>query len=151
MQTPTRPTIADELMTADPVCVDATAELMEIVQLLDLQDVSGLPVLDRQGRVIGVVSKTDVLAEVAGHTELTRRPLGQALAELRAGKHEIDWNITAEDLVQGEPVTCFATDPVPTVARRMSQERVHRVVVVDADRRPVGIVTSMDLVDHYSS
>jgi CBS domain-containing protein len=59
----TDPTLASvgELMTRDPIIVSIDAPLPEVAELLDRFDISGLPVVDREGQLVGVISQTDLL------------------------------------------------------------------------------------------
>ena len=53
--------IASEIMTSNPVRVTSDATATELGRLLDTNEISGVPVVDALDRVIGVVSKTDLL------------------------------------------------------------------------------------------
>lgn len=143
------PTVED-LMTRDPIVVERGSTLREVAELLDEHEVSGLPVVDDQLRLVGVVSRTDLL-----------RRLLEGPAEAR---HDEEWldllmadsttkvDIDAarlgvvDDVMTGEPITAFADEKLAAVARRMAEEKVHRIVVIDAGRRPIGIVTTLDLL-----
>jgi CBS domain-containing protein len=63
-----------------------------------------------------------------------------------------DWQIVApvDDLISShmtaDPVTVVPGTPIYLVARRMLNAHVHRVIVVDEDGRPIGIVTSTDIL-----
>jgi CBS domain-containing protein len=56
---------------------------------------------------------------------------------------------TVEEFMTTEPVTGRPDEPLGAVARRMADENVHRVVVVDSRRHVVGIVTSLDLLREF--
>ena len=76
----------------------------------------------------------------------------RALAEVLDGFSETgaDWSAhslgNVEDLMSTEPITARPEELVSTVARRMAEEEVHRIVVVDGDSRPMGIITTLDLL-----
>ena len=58
-------------------------------------------------------------------------------------------SLPAEDVrhyMTAEPVMAVSSDSISTLARQMIDAKVHRVIVVDGDHRPVGIVSSSDLV-----
>jgi len=48
-----------------------------------------------------------------------------------------------------DPVTATPEETVATVARRLAEARVHRAIVVDPSRRPIGIVTTLDLLKFF--
>jgi IMP dehydrogenase len=61
MSTRTTPATVGDLMAFEPVVVQANATLDEAASLLDLHGISGLPVVDRSGSLVGVLSQTDLL------------------------------------------------------------------------------------------
>ncbi len=146
---------AKDVMSTDPVCVAPSTRIRELAQIFEEHEISGMPVVDQEGRVIGVVSKTDLIRRCAeGTDDIPPAYLFEILSE------QGDEDATSE--VMPEPLVCvedFMTeDPlmvgpdisVSTVARLMCERRVHRVIVADKDNFPVGIITSMDLLDALS-
>jgi CBS domain-containing protein len=74
----------------------------------------------------------------------------ESLAEgLRGDVANADNLGNVEDFMTPEPVTATTEEPIAAVARRMADERVHRVVVVDKGRHVLGIVTSLDLLKEF--
>ena len=136
-----------DIMTRNPVRVDGATTAAELAAILDSNEVSGVPVVDAQERVIGVVSKTDLLHQCV-EGPLGSRPGSflSSIAEGLGGELDADALGTVADFMNAEPITARSHEPVEAVAYRMADERVHRIVVVDADGRLEGIVTSLDLV-----
>ncbi|MHC4948625.1 MAG: CBS domain-containing protein [Planctomycetota bacterium] len=138
-----------ELMTKDPVCVERTDDVREVARIFDSNEISGAPVLDDLGRVIGVVSKTDLLHR-ALEGPLASRP--GSFFELMAEGMERGTSMDPEDL--GSVEDFMSTDvlmakpdePAAKVARRMAAEHVHRLIVVDQNQCPIGIVTALDVL-----
>lgn len=149
--TPTRS--VQELMSTDIMTVADDMTTDEVARYLIEHEISGAPVVDEQGHLIGVVSLSDIgrnLAEPSNlgpspsavydrdeGTGLTLEDLGQRYVEERA--------VTARDVmtpaIHQVPVTASAAE----VARRMLEQHVHRLVVTQG-KQPVGIITSMDLL-----
>jgi len=149
MTAQTKPLLVRDVMTRKPICVDLGTTLRELAQTLAGNDISGVPVVGSDGRLVGVASKTDVVRRCTeGEFE---QPVGYVF-ELLSAELGSESDLLAEppivvdDFMSTEPVTAGPDEPVAAVARRMADERVHRVVVVDAERRPIGIVTSLDLL-----
>ncbi|MGW0117938.1 CBS domain-containing protein [Streptomyces sp. NPDC003327] len=107
------------LMTDSVVSVVPTTPFRDVAKLLAEHDISGVPVLDEDDRVVGVVSESDLLA----HRELTARGLMSAPA-----------------------VTVHAEETVADAGRLMVRRGVERLPVVDDEERLVGIVTRRDLL-----
>lgn len=171
------PRFVREVMTPEPVCVGTDASMREVVGLLREHDVSGLPVLGADGRVVGVVSVTDLfrrtadsIVEAGSGTPLERLleegprpmpPMRLPEDEPRSGidPDELDEmeeafgepDITVAELMTPDALTCDPGSDAATLAHRMAEQGVHRAVVVDASGGAVGIVTSLDLLRAYPS
>lgn len=149
-------TIADitvkTVMTTNPVSVSPAATLRELAEILDSNEISGVPVVDVQERVIGVVSKTDLLSQWMHGGEDSGA--GTFLELLEDGftteGFEINEQNTVEEFMSVDPVTALPDEPITEVARRMVRERVHRVIVVDENNRLKGIVTTLDILKHVT-
>jgi CBS domain-containing protein len=115
-----------ELMTADPVWIASSADLLEAVRLMREHDVGGLPVCDSTGRVVGVISDRTVL--MASGT----------------GGHRRARSVTTGSLVDGNPVTVSPDEYASWALELMSAYRVRRLPVVE-NGRLVGIITQTDL------
>ncbi|MCW5777621.1 MAG: CBS domain-containing protein [Phycisphaeraceae bacterium] len=154
MPVSTRPALIREIMTPDPVCVTGAAGLRQLARVFEENEISGAPVIDAEGRLIGVVSKTDLIRRCSEGTPDS--PPGY-LFELLSEDADEDVEfipetiIVVEDFMSGDPLTAKPDDPIGRVARRMSEARVHRAVVIDEEKFPIGIVTSLDLLRAFPS
>jgi CBS domain-containing protein len=121
-----------DIMTIDPVTIrsDETIEVAE--RLLRLNRISGLPVVDADGSLLGVISQTDLLlvASPALEAAIRNRPSG-----LRVG-----------ELMTSPALTVPLTASLGEAARRMRDARVHRLVAVDDEDQPVGVLSATDFV-----
>ncbi len=123
------PTVA-ELMTPDPLVIRATAAARDAVRLLDSCGVSGAPVVDKGGQVIGVVSGSNLV-----HA-FTSASLLDALPGLSVG-----------DVMSRPAITVRGGASADAAARLMEAHHVHRLIVVDTDQgTPIGILSQSDLV-----
>lgn len=146
---------AKDLMTADPVCVSPSTGIRELARVFEEHEISGVPVVDHQGRVIGVVSKTDLIRRCSeGTDEIPPAYLFEALAD-RDQESERDESVPeplvcVEDFMTEDPLMVGPDTSVTAVARLMFDRRIHRVIVADRDRFPLGVITSMDLIGAYA-
>jgi|SRR5579859_2867849 len=131
-----RPTAVADLMTIEPILIGADARLQEAQELMRRHRVSGLPVVDRAGRLVGVISQTDVLHLADPDT--------RSLIRL-APDH-----VRVAEVMSRPPLTVLLGTSLVDAARVMRRERVHRVVVVDPQQRPLGVLSAMDYVDLYA-
>jgi CBS domain-containing protein len=130
-----------EIMTTGVVTVGPDASYQEMAGLLRAHRVSGFPVVDDDGTVIGIVSETDLLAAQEGEG----RP-----GWLPHRRHAPVDQLTASD-VMTRPVAVTSQDElVSDLARLMTARKLRRLPVVDGDGRLVGIVTRSDVLSVYS-
>lgn len=120
----------DQLMTPDPIVIDESATVDEAVRLLEENEISGMPVVDRDGVLLGVISQTDIVrARAVGH-----------LWHRWPGLH-------VRHLMHSPALTADRSMSLEEAAQMMERAHVHRLVVVDDDQTtPVGVISTTDLV-----
>jgi predicted transcriptional regulator len=142
-----------DLMNHDLMTVTDEMTTDELARYLIEREISGAPVVDSQGHLVGVVSMTDIGRNIAepselessrgsnfyrdGAVDLTLEDLGQHFEEERA--------VTVRDVMTPVIHQVPVTASVAEVARIMVQQHIHRLVVTQG-KDPVGIITSMDLL-----
>lgn len=135
-----------DIMRRDVITVGPETPLKEVARLLVEHRISGLPVVDPEGRVLGVVSEGDLVAKERGAEIERPRLLGALLGGNRAkallGKVEAR---TAGDAMTAPPITIEPGAPVRAAAALMVERQVNRLPVVE-DGRLVGIITRADIV-----
>jgi CBS-domain-containing membrane protein len=138
---------AADLMSRDVVVIPRHLSLRTAAQVLSQARVGGAPVIDERGRCVGVLSATDFLHRAREEPD----PLcpGRA-ACVCADWQMVDLDLLPPDAVAGymtpDPVTAPATTSVRDLARMMLDAHIHRVIIVDEHDRPVGIVSSTDVL-----
>ena len=138
-----------DVMTRSIVAVSETARYKNIVAALRSRRVSGFPVLDAAGRVVGVVSEADLLLKEAG-PGLFSGPGKRGRASGRRGERAKAAGVTAGELMSTPPVTISQDASVAEAARLMYQQRVKRLVVVDRAGRLAGIVSRADVLSVFT-
>jgi CBS domain-containing protein len=133
----------DDVMTKDVVAVRPGARYQELVKLLIERKVSAVPVVDRFGYVLGVVSEVDLLPKLVTHDEDGARILATRRRRVERAKAK---GITARDLMTTPAVTVPRSVSVAAAAERMRAANVKRLPVEDDLGRLVGIVTRSDLL-----
>jgi CBS domain-containing protein len=117
--------------------------LKDVARVLVNRHFSGVPVVDGNGKVLGVVSEGDILAKERGPGSATSI-FGRALElETWSGKHDAR---DAGDAMTAPAVTIGPSRPVSEAAALMLDRAVNRLPVVDENDRLLGIVTRADLV-----
>jgi CBS domain-containing protein len=121
-----------DLMTIDPIVIADDATVEDAEELLRRNRISGLPVVDIAGRLVGVISQTDLLY--------------LAIPTVQALIHHREHGIRVGEVMSSPPVTIDSSATVREAARRMHHERLHRLVAVDEHGRPIGVISAMDFV-----
>jgi len=138
----------EQVMTRNVITVTPETPIDEVARLLVDHSISGLPVVDAENRVLGVVSEGDVLVKEAGHPMPSRRPLARFFGPGRTAKaqqHKVDAQ-TAGELMTSPALTLEPFRALRAAAEIMTTNKVNRLPVVDEDGRLLGIVTRADLV-----
>jgi CBS-domain-containing membrane protein len=132
------PYTVSDVMTHTVVAVGRDAPFKEIVQLFDQWKVSALPVLEGEGRVVGVVSEADLLhKEEFRDADETR---GNLADRLKAGAD------TAGELMNAPAVSVHPDATLAEAARIMARRKVKRLPVVDRVGLLQGVVSRGDLL-----
>jgi CBS domain-containing protein len=137
-------------MTTDVLTVSPETSISELSKLLENRKIGGVPVVDKTGRLVGVITQSD-LVERARDLELP--PAINILdfhIYLQIPSHlfhkvEKMLGTTVGDCMTENPVTVAPDMPVPKVAALMAKQKVHTLPVVEGTKL-VGIIGKMDLV-----
>jgi predicted transcriptional regulator len=141
-----------DVMTQKVVEIPAHETMAGTAEILRKFDVSGAPVIDQQGRCVGVISGTDFTKQES----LSRITATAAVAGLNyrvapcdaAGFYYIEETAAGdvENYMSMLVQTISSDATLREAARAMCHHHIHRLIVLDAAKRPVGVLSSLDLV-----
>lgn len=136
------PHTVSDVMTHTVVAVGRDAPFKDVVELMEQWKISALPVLEGEGRVIGVVSEADLLPkEEFRDSDPDRFTQRHRLVDLaKAGA------LTAEELMNAPAVTVHADATLAEAARIMAQRKVKRLPVINDVGILEGVVSRADLL-----
>ncbi|GAB6194676.1 CBS domain-containing protein [Desulfocastanea catecholica] len=140
---------AGNIMSKTVVFVKQELPLVEAAHLLAEKKISGGPVIDQDGRVIGVVSEKDFLKEMGfGATPSFMQIATHCLnsKSCMIGKLR---NRTVGDIMTKPPITAGTEMTIGTISTLFAERQINRLPIVDADGRPIGIVTRTDLAHSF--
>lgn len=150
-------TIAD-VMTNRVLVVPPTLGLKDAARFLLQHSVSSAPVVDGEGRVVGMLSKTDLVRHgVLGHGEVYQRP-----EKLEVGSREVTLvyavphkagdpdDVPVSEVMMPLSFSVKPDDPATTGVRMMVDGRLHRLMVTEGDHL-VGLVSALDMVEALST
>jgi predicted transcriptional regulator len=134
---------AADVMSRDLLTIPHHMSLRAAAHRLAQAHVSGAPVLDDEGRCIGVLSATDLMEWVDSGPKAETEPAcvdWQMMDLARIPEEEVSRYMTT-DVVATRPET-----GIGEMARWMVNAHIHRVIVVDPAEPPVGVVSSTDIL-----
>ena len=148
MHKPLMSLTAADLMSRNLVLVPQEMSLQGAARLLSRAQVSGAPVVDGSGRCVGVLSTTDFLHWAENGTPKNKpREVNEAVCH--------SWHIFGTDAsptdsvsryMTANPVVMVLSATISEVAQMMTGARIHRVIIVDHRGRPIGLVSSTDIL-----
>ncbi len=149
--------LAKDIMNSPVITIEADTPLKKAAEILDENSFSGVPVVDDEGVVIGIVSETDILRytqQIIGqplrdphrvftkskevlHVDITHR--GIEVIELVA-------STTVETLMTKDVISASLDTPLYEIVRLMKENNINRVPVVDDKNMIQGIITREDVI-----
>lgn len=143
---------AADVMTARVISVTPEASVLECVRLMLQHRISGLPVIDAKGVLLGVVTEGDFLRRVEAGTERKRpRWLEFFAGPARlADEYVQSHGRKVSDVMTPEPITINEDTPVEEVVRLMEERRIKRLPVMRGSK-VVGIVSRANLLHALAS
>jgi predicted transcriptional regulator len=141
-----------EIMTPNPITVTPQTSLQEAIQVIVEKKISGLPVVNDSGKLVGVISEADLMWQETGidpppyimfldsviylqnpnrHEKLVHKVLGQTVGEVMTDK----------------PITIQPSQTLREAAHLMTERKIGRLIVTDeTDETVLGIVTRGDII-----
>lgn len=132
-----------QVMTLDPITISPDARLNEAARLMESKRLKHLPVVDPEKRLVGVLSRFDLVKAIAAGY------LPQMAAPTAAGAHPSSPRVIS-DIMDPEVATVLPETLLSEVLSLLARTRIQRVVVVDAERHVVGIISETDLIARMS-
>jgi CBS domain-containing protein len=145
---------AADLMTSNPISVNAGDTVKEAVVMLTNRGFNAAPVIDEAGRPVGVLSSSDVVVHdrqmptKSGYHQATNAAaIPQETGLSRSSNEEVDWARVRDIMTPA----VFSVSP-ETTARRVIEDmvglKVHHLFVVDADGILTGVISALDVLQY---
>ncbi len=129
-----------DVMSRNPVTVGLNDTLSSATRKMSEKGVKRLPVVDTEGRLVGIISRADVLRAVA-----------ESFPRVASGHQAHPGALTAGELMRTDAPVVAATAPLREVVDVVASTRLNRAVVVDADRRVLGVISDADVLGSVES
>lgn len=133
-----------DVMTKNVISITKYESIMQVANILTEKNISGLPVVDKESKVIGIITQADILSMVGvgrEHTfkDLLKYMLGEKLPERRVGD-------LVGDIMTSPALTIRPDANVADAVRIMDDKRIRRLTVVSEKGELLGIVTRADIL-----
>lgn len=141
-----------EVMTPTPITVNPSTPLKEAISLLADKHISGLPVVDEQGNLVGVISESDLMWQETGVDQPPYIMFLDAVIYLQnPGRYEKEVHKalgqTVGEVMSNTPITIAPNQSLKEAAHLMHEKKVRRLPVVEPDSgKIVGIITQGDII-----
>ena len=117
-----------EIMSKNPATLAIGATVLEAARLMAEKDVGFIPLVDKSGIAIGTVTDRDIVVRCVAKGN-----------DCRSAK--------LSDFGGNEVVCCMADDDVSKAKQLMSDNKIQRILVCDAKKKPVGVISLQDLAE----
>ncbi|WP_066375122.1 MULTISPECIES: CBS domain-containing protein [unclassified Anabaena] len=143
-------TVAD-IMSSQPIVVRRETPLAEAIEILAEKRISGLPVVDDVGKLVGIISETDLMWQETGVTPPAYIMFLDSVIYLKnPAAYERDLHKalgqTVGEVMSKNPVTITPDKTVKQAAQLMHDRSVHRLPVLDSTGQVIGILTRGDII-----
>jgi CBS domain-containing protein len=140
-----------EIMKRDVTSVKPEDNAMETLTLLFKMQISGLPVIDGQGKLVGMFTEKDILRSILpSYIEKVGRFVYEENPKSIKNKFKELENLKVSQLMRKEIITVFEDAAVCEVARIMLTQKVRRIPVLNKENKVVGIVAREDIIKSYA-
>jgi CBS domain-containing protein len=127
-----------EVMTRRPVTAHPATTVKEALRLLDSHDITSMPVVDGDGRIVGILSEADLLRESVPHDSRTHL--------IPAPEEHTDPATTLAEVMSRHPVVVKGSSDLADAVDLLTSTNVKSLPVVDDLQRPIGMISRRDVV-----
>lgn len=140
-----------EVMTATPLTVTPQTPLKEAIALLVENKISGLPVLSETGKLVGVISESDLMWQETGVEPPPYIMILDSIIYLQnPARYEKEIHKalgqTVGDVMSDNPITIESNQSVKKAAQILHDKQIRRLPVVDEQGKVIGIITQGDII-----
>ncbi len=133
-----------DVMTPDPVTVRQGTALTEAAALMTRHQVSGLPVIDVEGKLIGILSEADFLSAMDVHAQGPVKEMFDTIIRKRRSVKSM--GTIVEDIMTPDPVTAKAEDTLQKAIELMNRNGIKRLVITTDGNEVEGVLSRADVI-----
>jgi CBS domain-containing protein len=146
----------EQIMTSTPVTVNPETPLKEAIKIIVEKNISGLPVVDDRGKLVGVISETDLTWQETGVEPPPYIMILDSVIYLEnPGRYEKEIHKalgqTVKEVMSDKPIAIKPTQTVKEAAHLMHHKKIRRLPVIDSENKVIGIITQGDIIRMMAS
>jgi CBS domain-containing protein len=143
---------ARDVMVAPVITAKPSSSIKDVAEMMVEKRISGLPVVDDHGKLVGIISEGDLMHRVEARTERRRSWWLRLMASdnVLASEYIQGHGRKVSDLMKSNPITATPDTPVSDLAVLMERNAIKRVPIVEGGQL-VGIVSRANLVQAIAS
>jgi CBS domain-containing protein len=143
--------LAKDIMTKKIITINQDASIEELSGLLLDNNISGVPVVDNDGKMIGIATEGDIIVKDTDlHFPRYFKLLDSIiyLESLTKFKNSLKKHlaIKVSEIMTSDVISCSPETPVDDIANTMVENKINRIPVLSADGKPAGIITRADII-----
>ncbi|MEK7699208.1 MAG: CBS domain-containing protein [Planctomycetota bacterium] len=136
--------LVQDVMSKDVISIQKYESIRHVANILTEKNISGLPVVDKGEKVIGIITQADILSMLGmrkGHTfkDLLKHIMGEQLPERKLGD-------IVGDIMTSPAATIKPNANIAEAAQIMDEKKIRRLAVVDDRNRLIGIISRADIL-----
>jgi CBS domain-containing protein len=146
----------EQIMTSTPVTVNPETPLKEAIKIIVEKNISGLPVVDDRGKLVGVISETDLTWQETGVEPPPYIMILDSVIYLEnPSRYEKEIHKalgqTVKEVMSDKPIAIKPTQTVKEAAHLMHHKKIRRLPVIDSENKVIGIITQGDIIRMMAS
>jgi CBS domain-containing protein len=143
---------ASDVMTAGVITIEPDADVKTAARTMLEKGISALPVIDKNGKLVGIISEGDLIRRTEAGTEAKASWWLRLLSdnETLASKFVKAHGMRVADVMSNEVITATPDTPLAEIARLLEKNRIKRVPIMK-DGKPVGVVSRANLLQALAS
>lgn len=152
------PILVKDIMTKKVVSATPETPLLEASQTMLSNNFTGLPVIDKENKVVGIITEYDLLSKGTAIHLPTFIKLFGAYPNRKKGEYLIDESLgeilafAVKDVMNPDPLMMHEDDSLAHIVDKFSKHhRVNPIPIVDTEGRIVGVVSRFDVIKYYAT
>ncbi len=142
--------LAKEIMTKNVITVQEDTKVLNLIEILNENKISGAPVVDKSGKLIGIVTKSDILGtfldfDIDLNLKIDLKGIMEFARDKSVGTIVSETEVEVKDIMTPNPITAEEDTPIERLAEIMIDNRIHRIIIIK-DESIIGIISPLNLL-----